>query len=547
MKKCRVYLIAGPVLTALGLLVFWLASFSSPASASAPSISIPSRTEKITADRWRILADMQFGLGDPGVVAFQNKIHVISGHYEPGIDNSTTQVIYDPSTNTWEYLWEIFPSPRSNMVVASVGQNIYAIGGWNADTQSVYSYTHKYDPISSEWLTMTSMITPVSGAGGVVIGNSIYVIGGFDGTSGTRDVQIYNTATDSWSAGTPLPEPRSELETVYLGGLIYAIGGNRSGGDPNPSTNLVEIYDPVLDTWTAGAPLPAIRASMAAVVRQGKIYVIGGTDNWASSNVTNTTFVFNPATGLWAAGDAMPTPRRATGAAVLNDIIYVIGGAGTADAGIANEAYGDFEISPSFTQIVTDEPNPSRSYQPVTVGVIVTSVFEIPTGIVNVTTNANNSECSIQLVNGMGSCEIGYAEPGAYLVTASYGGDEFHTSSSDSKSHDVIKAETTTSLLSHVPNPSLEGQPISITFEVTSTYGIPTGTVIVAVSNSMQSCNDDLVDGMGSCMITLESQGAYTITAAYSGNTYFSPSQAVVSHQVADFLKQFIPLILRSQ
>lgn len=547
MKISRVFVIVTPVAIALGLLVFWLTSFSSPAAASAPSISMPSRTDKITVDRWRILADMLFGLGDPGVVAFQNKIHVISGHYVPGTGNSTTQAIYDPLTNSWQHLWEIFPSPRSNMVVAGVDENIYAIGGWNSENQSVYSYTHRYDPISSKWLTMTSMITPVSGAGGVVISDSIYVIGGFDGITSTRDVQIYDTTNDTWSIGTALPKARSELETVYLDGLIYAIGGNLSEGDPNPSTNLVEIYDPVLDTWTSGPSLPDSRASMAAVVRQGKIYLIGGTDNWASGNVTNTTFIFNPVTQSWTAGDGMPTPRSAVGAAVLDDFIYIIGGAGTADAATANEAYGDFEIIPSYTHIVTDEPDPSHSYQPVIVSVMVTSALDIPSGIVNVTTNANSSECSIQLTDGMGSCEIGYAEPGIYSITATYGGDDFHSSSSDSTNHEVIQAETTTSLLSHEPNPSLVGQPISVTFEVTSTFGLPSGSVTVTVSSSDQTCSDDLVEGVGSCAITLETQNTYTITATYSGDLYFSPSVDAASHQVVDYPTIFIPIILRSQ
>jgi hypothetical protein len=243
----------------------------------------------------------------------------------------------------------------------------------------------------------------------------------------------------------------------------------------------------------------------------------------------------------------MPTTRSAVGGAVLDDIIYIIGGTGSPDAGTANEAYGDFEIIPSYTQIVMDEPNPSRSYQPVTVGIMVTSALDVPTGIVTVTTNSNNSDCSIQLMNGMGSCEIGYTEPGTYSIIANYGGDDFHSSSSDSKDHEVIKAETATSIISHDPDPSLDGQPVSITFEVTSTYGLPTGSVTVTVSNGELSCSDDLVEGVGSCAITLESQGTYTVTATYSGDLYFSPSVDAASHLVVDFLRMFIPIVLRSQ
>jgi hypothetical protein len=548
MKTSRIIYIASSVFVAFGVLVFLFTSLSVAATAHATTESISPNPDDVTVDRWRTLADLQFGLGSPGVIAFQNNIHVISGFYVPGSgDSSSAQVVYDPLSNTWQYLWEIFPVPRSNMIVTSVGDRMYAIGGWNADVQSVYSYTHKYEPASNEWITMTSMITPVSGAGGVVISDSIYVIGGYDGISSTKGVQIYNTINDTWSLGTPLPKGRSELEAVIVDGLVYAIGGNRPDGDPNPSTNVVEIYDPNLDSWINGPALPDSRASMAVAVRQGKIYVMGGTDNWASSNVTNTTFIYDPALAMWTTGAPMPTARSAVGAAVINDIIYVIGGTGEPGAGTANEAYGNFEIIPSTTNIIMDDPDPSQAFQSIKVNYVVTSSLDIPTGMVTVTTGTNIPGCSTQLVDGLGNCEILLDTPGVYTITATYGGDDFHSSSSDSDSHAVVKAETTTSLLAHEPNPTLEGQPISITFQVTSTYGSPTGTVVVSASNNAESCSDDLVSGIGSCAIKLKTKGTYTITAEYAGNLYHSPSEAIASHTVIDKLRMFIPIILRSQ
>lgn len=535
----RIIYILGSVLVAFGVLVVLLTSLSSSATAHATTASITARTDEVTADRWRILADMQTGRGDPGVVALNNKIHVVSGYYSPGYGYSSSQEIYDPQTNTWQRVWG-FPYPRSDMVAETVDDKIYAIGGWNVDLGGVQGSNHMYDPALGIWITMTSMITSVSGAAGIVVSDTIYVLGGFDGTDNTRHVQIYDPASNSWSAGTPMNTSRSEFGAVILDGKIYAIGGTNN-------IDNVEIYDLATNLWNTGQSLPDTRFFMSVVERNENIYVIGGTDDPASGIVTNTTFIYDPTSDFWTTGVPMPTARSAIGGAVLDDIIYTIGGTGSPDAGTANEAYGNFEIIPSHTQIVMDKPNPSRSYQPVTVGIMVTSALDIPTGIVTVTTNANNSECSIQLMNGMGSCEIGYVDPGIYSITATYGGDDFHSSSIDSKDHEVIKAETTTSIISHDPDPSLEGQPVSITFEVTSTYGLPTGSVTVTVSNGELSCSDDLAEGDGSCAITLESQGAYTITATYSGDLYFSPSLDATSHLVVDFLKMFIPIILRFQ
>ncbi len=149
MKTRRIIYMAGSVLVAYGVLILLLISLSSVAKAHATTASTPSGKEEVTVDRWRILADLQFGLGSPGVVSFQNKIHVISGFYEPGTgDSSSAQVVYDPLSNTWQYLWDVFPVPRSNMVIADVDDRLYAIGGWNSDLESVYSYTHRYEPTS---------------------------------------------------------------------------------------------------------------------------------------------------------------------------------------------------------------------------------------------------------------------------------------------------------------------------------------------------------------------------------------------------------------
>jgi len=547
MKNRRVIYLVGSIFVSVGMLVFLLTSISSIAAAPEISSQKTYMIDGTTNDRWRILADMKFGLGAPGVVVLQNKVHVISGFYTPGTGNSSAQGVYDPLTNSWQYLWEIFPMPRSDMVVANVGDKLFAIGGWNADLETVYTYTHSFDPAFNEWITMTSMITPVSGAGGVVISDSIYVIGGFDGITATAHVQIYDTISDTWSVGTPLPQSRSQLEAVILDGLIYAIGGNRADGDSNPSTNIVEIFDPGLDSWIDGPPLPDSRASMVAVVRQGKIYVIGGTDNWASSNVVDTTFVYDPSSGAWTTGDPMPTARRAIQAAVISDTIYVIGGVGELGAGTANEAYADFEILPSFTRISLDNPDPSQSFQQIVVNYAVTSTIGVPTGVVTVATNQNALQCSEPLVDGMGSCEIIFDTPGTYTITASYGGDIAFAPSSDSEGHHVVTAETTTSLIEDQPDPSLVGQPISVTFGVTSTYGIPVGTVVVTVSNSLQSCTDDLEEGLGSCTITLDNQGTYTITASYSGDIAFAPSSDNAAHLVVEFLKVYVPLVRREE
>jgi hypothetical protein len=423
---------------AAGILFFYLTSLSNASAAPEDRHSETLTSNGFSSERWRILADMQKQRGDPGVVAYHNKIYVMGGYFPLFNGYNQTQEVYDPQTNTWQFAANL-PVGRSDMMVANVRDKLYAIGGWNINLGGPYTYTQEYGPVGGNWITKTSMITPVSGAGVVVLTNTvsftdtIFILGGVGHSISSGAVQIYFPISDTWSSGTPMSVPRSELGAVLLDGEIYTIGGVTNGG---VTTNTVEIYNPISDMWKMGTPLPEARASMAVAVRQGKIYVIGGTNNWPNGNPMNTTFVFDPDTNSWSTVNPMPTARSACRAAVVNNIIYVIGGKGDPSAGSANEGYGFLPI-PSTTTINSDNPDPSQVNQPFTVTYAVTASGEIPTGVVTVTVDTSPEYCNGSLTNGMGSCQLALNTLGSSTLTATYGGNHILLGSSGSETHIV--------------------------------------------------------------------------------------------------------------
>ncbi len=179
-----------------------LTTLSAKAEAHEATLPILRGPDEITVDRWRILADMVTGRGDPGVAAHNNKVYVFSGYYPFGVGYPPSIEVYDPQTNTWQYIVG-FPNARSDMVVVPVGDKIYAIGGWNVAQGGPQDFNDQYDPATNTWITRTSLITPVSGAAGVVISNSIYVIGGYNGISDTKHVQIYDITVKHVDASVP--------------------------------------------------------------------------------------------------------------------------------------------------------------------------------------------------------------------------------------------------------------------------------------------------------------------------------------------------------
>jgi N-acetylneuraminic acid mutarotase len=527
-KSIRYIYLFSSVLFALGVSVILLMSLSSAVAAPEDPSSKINVFNTVSSEHWRILTDMQKNRGDPGVVALNNQVYVVSGYFPNGYGYNYSNEVYNPMTDSWLYFTGL-PVSRSDLMLAAITDTLYAFGGWNEDLGGAVGFNNRYDPVTDTWITATSMITPVSGAGIAVISNTIYIIGGYDNNlDGIGLVQKYDPISDNWSLGTPLPVGTSELGAVVLNGQIYAIGGVKSDSSTSAA---VEVYDPVSDSWNSGPPMPESRASMAVAVRQGKIYVIGGTDDWAVGTPKDTTFVYDPGTGQWSTVDPMPTARRATRAAVVVDIIYVIGGDGEPGAGSANEGYGFAPIT-TTTTISSDNPDPSQAFQPFTISYNVTSTTDIPTGVVTVTVRDSSDNCIGTLVNGSGSCDLSLDAPGIYTLTATYGGDYIHVGSSEKEEHSVVKTDTTTMITEASPEPSVVGRPVTVTYTVTSPYVIPTGTVTVTVVEGDETCSSTLESGMGNCVLEFAAAGNYALTATYSGDSIFNPSSDTEIHTV---------------
>ncbi|MBA3274764.1 MAG: hypothetical protein H0T72_03150, partial [Chloroflexia bacterium] len=84
--------------------------------------------------------------------------------------------------------------------------------------------------------------------------------------------EVFDTATASWSAGSPLPVPRSGIGVASAGGSIIVIGGEGMEGLYAD----VNRYDPVANVWDELPSLPGGRHGVASGYVDGLLYVIGG-------------------------------------------------------------------------------------------------------------------------------------------------------------------------------------------------------------------------------------------------------------------------------
>jgi hypothetical protein len=129
---------------------------------------------------------------------------------------------------------------------------------------------------------------------------------------------------DTWTFKTPMPTGRGFLSGTVLDGKIYVVGG--TDNTQLDAIALVEMYDPVSNTWTTRASMPEARTCPATCTYNGKIYVFGGASPMLNSSAKNTVFEYDPQTDTWTQKANMPHAFRSCGVAVLNDTIYLMGG-----------------------------------------------------------------------------------------------------------------------------------------------------------------------------------------------------------------------------
>ena len=234
-----------------------------------------------------------------------------------------------------EASWESTPAlPEGGKVsVATLLGQLYVL------TESGRLWLHNpaiaTDPAASPWIAKGFLPTPRTDYGICVLEDELYVIGGYETSSGQRTGlnEVYNPQTDTWSSKTPMLKARSELGVAAAGGKVFAIGGNCNGCFSlckKVPTTLVEAYDPQTDSWSKRKAMPEAKSGFTAVTLHDQIYCIGGRSKSAlgliSAQPSASNLVYSATTGTWRIEPGLERARSGMGLAVIEQRLYLAGG-----------------------------------------------------------------------------------------------------------------------------------------------------------------------------------------------------------------------------
>lgn len=274
-----------------------------------------------SARDWDLLAAMPSSRGETAAAVADGQLFVLGGLTGLGLEATAEATRYDPASDSWEALANL-PAARHHAAAAGLDGDVYLSGGGSASGQPQASLW-TLAPGGGDWATLAPMPEPRFGHRMVAVGERLYVVGGIGGGAA---VLVYDVATDAWTVGADMPAPRDHLAAVAIGDEIWAISGRVSGR----VQDRVDIYDTQTDVWRAGPPLPRATSAPSEGVLAVTILISGGEDPAGAGAMVDAHWQLDTSLGDAAAWEPLsPPPLTVHGAhgAVLGDLFVIAGGA----------------------------------------------------------------------------------------------------------------------------------------------------------------------------------------------------------------------------
>lgn len=200
---------------------------------------------------------------------------------------------------------------------------VYLYGGHTGDAHS-YSTSEQSNRLwcldtqnpESDWQQISTG-PRLQGLGLVAWNGKLIRIGGFTAMNEAGEdhdlqsqslVAAFNVETKSWSDLPALPEPRSSLDAAILGDFVYVVGGWQLSGESSDSQwhstawrlNLADENS----KWEAIADPPFQRRAVSVAAHDGQLFVIGGMQK--KGGPTTKTAIYDPSSDKWNEGPSLP-------------------------------------------------------------------------------------------------------------------------------------------------------------------------------------------------------------------------------------------------
>lgn len=256
---------------------------------------------------------------------------------------------YNTQTDSWESIQPL-PDPMGKIAASAnrIGDIIYIIGGYYVfgdGTEVSSDRVHRYHTQTNSYLSDGAPIpVAIDDQVQVVYKDSlIYVITGWNDTQNVTNVQVYDPSLDQWQQATPLSAAQTPVFGAagsIIGDTIYFFGGARNGTfsiQAKLRKGAINPNDPLDIEWS-NKSLGNVAYRPASVTDGQHLYILGGADqtynfnglaysNGQGVNPNNRSLVYRPLDGFKEADESNVLPMDLRGVANVGDSLkYLAGG-----------------------------------------------------------------------------------------------------------------------------------------------------------------------------------------------------------------------------
>lgn len=219
------------------------------------------------------------------------------------------------------------PQGITSFGAAVLGHEVYVYGG-HLGRAHHYSIAGQSNALwrldlkkPGQWETVATG-PRLQGLAMVAHGNALYRLGGFTARNEEGEehdlwsqaaVAKFDATGKRWVEVTPLPEPRSSFDAVVIGDRLYVAGGWALRGDQEEVWRTTAYFADLTQQpirWERLPDPPFRRRALSLGAHQGRLFVIGG---MTPKGPTTRVDVFDPETGKWTAGPKLPSDKAMEG------------------------------------------------------------------------------------------------------------------------------------------------------------------------------------------------------------------------------------------
>ena len=291
-----------------------------------------------TTNTWTTTSALKTGHTSHASVRVGSKVLVVSGAPDAASASGSAAELWDPTTGAFAATAPL-PETRSNAAAALLPSGKVLVFGGDAydatGNPGSAMTTFLFDPGSSTWSSTGSLSgNRVSYAWSQLADGSVLVAGGMSNANiniALSTVERYDPASGKWAPLAPMKSPRFQPAAIAFasGKKVLVAGGNVEGTSYSADLSTSEIYDVATNSWSAGPTMSDGRdRPLFTLLSNGRALIVGGETHLLPRDVFQ---VFDPTSSTFTSTGRTPTTTlTATLVSLPSGAALLAGGSGGA-------------------------------------------------------------------------------------------------------------------------------------------------------------------------------------------------------------------------